>query len=162
MYDVGDTVKDFTLESTEGTYTLSHRVKENYALLYFYVVNFGKTCTDYMTVMNERLPDLKERRVKLVHINPDSIENHRDWMRSTSSTFEHLSDVNQTVSRDFDCIITKAKNETFIGKTNRAFFLIDEGLRVRYCWRAEMPSDTVPMEELIAHIDLAIGYKVPL
>ena len=158
MYSVGDIVKDFSLESTEGIYTLSERVKENYALLYFYVVNFGKTCTDYMSVMNERMPDLTNRHVELVHINPDPVENHRDWMRSTAALFEHLSDKDQNVSRDFDCIIAKAKNEAFIGKTNRAFFLIDKDLRVRYCWRADMPSDTVPMDVLMERIDEAIGY----
>ena len=88
MYEVGDIVKDFELDSTNGTYRLSERVKDNYALLYFYVVNFGKTCTDYMAVMNERLPDLESRKVELVHINPESVENHRDWMRSTSSLYE--------------------------------------------------------------------------
>ncbi len=156
MYGVGDVVKDFTLESTEGTYTLSERVKDNYALLYFYVVNFGKTCTDYMSVMNERLPDLRMRNVELVHINPESIDNHRDWMRSTAALFEHLSDRDQVVSKDFDCIISKARNESFIGRTNRAFFLIDRDLRIRYCWRAGMPTDTVPMEELIERIDESI------
>ena len=158
MYDVGDTVKDFTLESTSGTYTLSERTSNGYALLYFYVVNFGRTCTDYMEVMNERMPDLKERNVELVHINPEPIDNHRDWIRSTASLFEHLSDKGQLISREFDCIITKAKNEAFIGKTNRAFFLIDENLVIRYCWRADMPGDTIPMNELLAHIDTAIVY----
>lgn len=157
MYDVGDRVKDFTLESTEGTYTLSERVMDNYALLYFYVVNFGKVCTDYMAAMNERLQDLRGRGVELVHINPESIENHRDWMRSTAALYEHLSDKDQTVSKDFDCIISKAKNESFIGKTNRALFLIDGDLRIRYCWRADMPADTVPMDELIDRIDEALS-----
>ena len=31
---------------------------------------------------------------------------------------------------EFDCIVTKAKNEKIIGKTNRAFFLIDENMRL--------------------------------
>ena len=42
MYEVGDIVEDFELQSTNGTYRLSDRVKDNYALLYFYVVNFGR------------------------------------------------------------------------------------------------------------------------
>ena len=157
MYEVGDIVKDFELDSTSGTYRLSERVKDNYALLYFYVVNFGRTCTDYMAVMNERLPDLENRKVELVHINPESVENHRDWMRSTSSLYEHLSDRGQAVSRDFDCIVTKAKNEKIIGNTNRAFFLIDRDLRVRYCWRADVPTDTVPFDELLGAIDKALS-----
>ena len=156
MYEIGDTVDDFTLESTNGTYTLSERVQNNYALLYFYVVNFGKTCTDYMALMNERLPELQRRGVELVHINPESIENHKEWMRSTAAQFEHLSDKEQTISKKFDCIVTNANNKKIIGNTNRALFLIDKDMRIRYCWRAEVPHDTVPMDELIMKIDEAI------
>ena len=156
MYEIGDTVDDFTLESTNGTYTLSERVQNNYALLYFYVVNFGKTCTDYMALMNERLPELQMRGVELVHINPESIENHKEWMRSTVAQFEHLSDKEQTISKKFDCIVTNANNKKIIGNTNRALFLIDKDMRIRYCWRAEVPHDTVPMDELIMKIDEAI------
>ena len=157
MYEIGDTVDDFTLESTNGTYTLSERVQNNYALLYFYVVNFGKTCTDYMALMNERLPELQRRGVELVHINPESIENHKEWMRSTAAQFEHLSDKEQTISKKFDCIVTNANNKKIIGNTNRALFLIDKDMRIRYCWRAEVPHDTVPMDELIMKIDEAIS-----
>ena len=157
MYEVGDIVEDFELQSTNGTYRLSDRVKDNYALLYFYVVNFGKTCTDYMAIMNERLPDLQRRKVELVHINPDTVENHRDWMRSTASLYEHLSDAGQKVSRDFDCIITDSPNDKIIGMTNRAFFLIDRDLRIRYCWRADVPHDTVPFDELLSRIDEALS-----
>lgn len=157
MYSEGDTVEDFTLESTEGVFTLSQRVKERNVLLYFYVVNFGKTCTDYMGLMNERFHDLEERGVELVHVNPDPVENHREWIRGTASLYEHLSDRDQTVSRDFDCIVTKAKNPNIIGNTNRAFFLIDRDMRVRYCWRAELPNDTVPMDELLDRIDESLG-----
>ncbi|MGN1044767.1 MAG: peroxiredoxin family protein [Candidatus Methanomethylophilaceae archaeon] len=157
MYEVGDIVKDFTLESTEGSYTLSERVRDNYALLYFYVVNFGKTCTDYIALMNERSSDFKRRNVELVHINPESVENHRDWIRSTSSLFEHLSDRDQAVSRDFDCIISGTDNDRINGKTNRALFLIDGDMRVRYCWRAAVPHDTVPMDTLLEAIDEALS-----
>ena len=157
MYEIGDTVDDFTLESTNGTYTLSERVQNNYALLYFYVVNFGKTCTDYMALMNERLPELQRKGVELVHINPESIENHKEWMRSTAAQFEHLSDKEQTISKKFDCIVTNANNKKIIGNTNRALFLIDKDMRIRYCWRAEVPHDTVPMDELIMKIDEAIS-----
>lgn len=92
----------------------------------------------------------------MVHINPESIENHKEWMRSTAAQFEHLSDKEQTISKKFDCIVTNANNKKIIGNTNRALFLIDKDMRIRYCWRAEVPHDTVPMDELIMKIDEAI------
>ena len=70
---VGDRVDDFTLESTKGTFTLSERVKEGPVLLYFYVINYGKTCTDYISLMDERADEFKAMNVSLVHVNNDTL-----------------------------------------------------------------------------------------
>lgn len=153
MYTVGSTVEDFSLDSTEGVFTLSERVKKGYVLLYFYVVNFGQTCTDYMEEMNERFDDLKDRNVSLIHVNPASVDEHRDWINHTDALFEHVCDKDQIISRKFDCIVSKAKSEKIIGKTNRAFFLIDNEMKIRYLWKADLPTDTVPMSKLISDID---------
>ena len=76
---VGDRVDDFTLQSTKGTFTLSERVKEGPVLLYFYVINYGKTCTDYIAMMDERADEFKAMNVSLVHVNNDTVENHLAW-----------------------------------------------------------------------------------
>ena len=157
MLQTGDEAIDFTKPSTSGTFTLSERVKDGPVLIYFYVVNFGMTCTEYMEKMNERLDDFKGRGVTLCHLNPDSVENHLDWIRHTDCRYEIISDIDQEVSRAYDCIVTKARNDKLIGKTNRAFILIDRDMKIRYCWRADMPTDTVPMDELFASIDAALS-----
>ena len=71
-----------------------------------------------------------KRNISLIHVNPSSVEEHRGWIKHTDSLYEHVCDENQIISKEFDCIITKAKNEKIIGKTNRAFFLIDENMRL--------------------------------
>ena len=45
-YNVGDTVPDFEMESTDGTvFRLSEAVKKNPVLVNFYVGDFGINCT---------------------------------------------------------------------------------------------------------------------
>ncbi len=156
MLSVGDTVDDFTLDSTDGKFTLSERVRDGYVLLYFYVVNYGKTCTDYMGLMNERVEDFKKLNVTMYHVNPETIENHRAWMEHTDAQFVHLSDREQKVSRMFDCIVIKAKNDKILGYTNRGFFLIGSDMKIRYAWRADWPNNTVPMDELLDSIGKAV------
>ncbi len=156
---VGDKANDFTLESTNGRYNLYDRLKNKRQLLYFYVVNYGKTCTDYMELMNERFDELAELNIELVHINPETVENHKEWIKHTSSLYEHLSDKDQVISKEFDCIITKCDNEKVLGKTNRAFFLIDYDGEILYAWRAPIPHNTVPMSELIANMRKTILNK---
>ena len=150
--EVGEKVDDFTLDSTCGRFTLSERVRDGPVLLYFYVIDFGKTCTDYIALMNERVRDLQNLGVTMVHVNDDTVVNHQDWVRHTDSQFEILADTGAEVSRDFGCIVTKARSPKILGRSNRGFFLIDGDMRVRYRWLADMPNDTVPMDVLLKDV----------
>ena len=149
MLKVGDRAIDFSLESTNGgTFTLSERVRQGPVLLYFYVVDFGRTCTDYMELMNERYEQFRGMNISLVHINEGSVDSHREWIRRTESMYEHLCDKDEVVAREYDAIIRQAKNEAMVGRVNRCFFLVDRDMVLRYVWYAEWPKDTVPMDEL--------------
>lgn len=154
---VGDRVEDFTLESTSGSFTLSERVKDGPVLLYFYVINYGKTCTDYIALMDERADEFRSMNVSLVHVNHDSVENHLAWMKHTGTNYEHLSDRDKNVSSYFGCIVRKARSMKIMGNPDRAFVLIDGDMRIRYIWHANMPNDTIPMDELIGNIRKALS-----
>ena len=149
---VGDKVDDFTLESTKGVFTLSERVKQGPVLFYFYVINYGKTCTDYIGLMDERADEFKAMNVSLVHVNNDTVENHLAWVKHTGTDYEHLSDKYNSVSRYFGCIVRKARSMKIMGNTDRGFVLIDKDMTIRYIWHAGMPNDTVPMDELLSDI----------
>ena len=158
MLNVGDKAIDFTLESTNGgTFTLSERVKHGPVLLYFYVVDFGKTCTNYIELMNERYDDFKKLNVSLVHINEGSIESHLSWIERTETKYEHLCDKDEIVTKKYDATIRQARKETLIGRVNRCFFLVDKDMTLRYVWYAEWPMDTVPMDELFDNIRKGLG-----
>lgn len=158
MLSAGDKAIDFTLESTNGgSFTLSERVREGPVLLYFYVVDFGMTCTNYMELMNERFDQFGELNVSLVHINDGSIESHREWIARTESMYEHLSDMDEIITKKYDATIRQAKKETMIGRVNRCFFLVDRDMTLRYVWYAEWPMDTVPMDELFENIRKALA-----
>ena len=62
-YNVGDTVPDFEMESTDGTvFRLSEAVKKNPVLVNFYVGDFGINCTNYMTKFNERIGEIAQKQ----------------------------------------------------------------------------------------------------
>jgi peroxiredoxin Q/BCP len=157
VLSIGDPAPDFTSESTDGPFTLSSRIQNGPILLYFYVMNYGRTCTDYMAKMNESKPELDEMGITLVHINPDSIENHRQWMIHTGALFEHISDEGQHISKEYGAIVERAKSPKIVGCTNREFFLIGTDMTIKYIWRAFWPNDTVPIDELMNGLRAALG-----
>ena len=157
MVAAGDTAPDFTVDSTDGMFTLSERVRDGPVLLYFYVINFGKTCTNYLAELNEHSDDFRDRGISLYQLNDDSVENHLDWMRHTASRYDILSDPERSVCGAFDCFVTKARSDKIIGRPNRAFFLIGKDMRILYSWQADDPMDTVPVCDLLKAIDGALG-----
>ncbi len=155
--EVGDIAPDFTLPSVlSGTFDLRKEVNDGPILLYFYVVNYGKTCTDYIALMNERKNELDSVNVRMVHINPDNIGNHRQWMERTDAAFDHLSDEGQRISKEYGAIVERAKSDKIMGYTNREFFLIGRDMRILYIWRAYWPTDTIPMQELMERVREAL------
>ena len=151
---VGDKAPDFTIPSVwNGSFSLSKETEDSDILLYFYVVNYGRTCTEYIEAMNERKEEFDKAGVKLVHINPADVEDHKKWMERTESLYDHLSDHGQTVSKEYGAIVERAESPKVIGMTNREFFLIGRDMRIKYIWRAYWPQNTIPIPELIREID---------
>ena len=160
MPRAGDEAPDFTSLSTDGEFTLSQRVKNGPVLLYFYVVDYGKTCTEYIEQLNERSEEFRKRNITLYQVNHDTIEVHRKWMKHTGSDYQIITDPEKAISKSFGCIVTKARSDKILGYPNRGFFLIGSDMKVLYAWQADWPNDTVPMDELFSAIDSAIGTDV--
>jgi len=150
---VGDIAPDFTIPSVwNGSFSLSSEVKDADILLYFYVVNYGHTCTEYIEAMNERKSEFDELGVKMVHVNPADVEEHQKWMERTESLYDHLSDKEQKVSKEYGAIVERGESPKIIGFTNREFFLVGKDMRIKYIWRAYWPKDTIPIPELLNKI----------
>ena len=150
---VGDAAPDFMIPSVwNDSFRLSDEVKSADILLYFYVVNYGRTCTEYIEAMNERKNEFDGLGVKMVHVNPAGIEEHKKWMERTESLYDHLSDGEQRVSKEYGAIVERAESPKIMGFTNREFFLVGKDMRIKYIWRAYNPTDTIPIPELLDKI----------
>ncbi len=159
MLSAGSKAVDFTLDSTNGGFTLSERVKDSPVLLYFFPMINGKTCGEYLALMIERCNEFKDLGVELVNINHDTMDNHRAWIEHTGSPFEDVSDPDLEVCKAYDVIVRRAKSDALIGKTNRAFMLVDKDMMIRYAWCADIPSETVPMETLFSELRNALDVQ---
>jgi len=150
--EVGDMVPDFTAPCVRGgEFTLSSEVKVSPVLLYFYPSNYGLMCTYYSERMNEFHEDLERIGVRMFHVNPETVENHKKWMERVNSVYDHISDTEQRISWMFDMIVGSWEGPGAF--TNRGFVLIDNNMVIRYLWRAAIPVDTRDLTYLIATIE---------
>lgn len=145
--DVGDKAPDFTLEGTDGTFTLSKALEKGPVLVNFYVGDFGLNCMNYMGKFTESFHLFDELGVKYVGVNSDTLESHVSYKTRMAIPFELLHDAGKKVATEYGAIV--GPGHMVSGFTNREIFLVDTDGTVKYVWKAGVPKDLPELEEVI-------------
>ncbi len=98
-----------------------------YVVLFFYPLDFTFVCPTELHAFQEKLEEFRSRNVELIGCSVDSKFSHYAWLNTPKNqggiegvTYTLLSDLNKTVSADYDVLIEGA------GIALRGLFLIDK------------------------------------
>ncbi len=138
--EVGDPAPDFSLPSTEGTISLSERLKQRAVLLVFYPGDDTPVCTKQLCDYRDHLCEFSDLGVDVLAINPQSLQSHERFAKKHSLPFPLLSDPDKSVCRDYDAV-------GFLGMTRRALVLIGRDGKIRWR-RADLPMFRRTAEQL--------------
>ena len=153
--EVGDTAPDFTVDSTNGEkFNLYSELKKGPILLNFYVGDFGINCTNYMAKFIESYDRISDLGVRMVPINPDSLDSHKLFKERLGAPFDYLFDKDKEVSKQFGAIV--GPGHMVSGFTNREFFLIDRDGKIRYTWKAPIPKVLPELDEVVEGVKKAL------
>jgi thioredoxin-dependent peroxiredoxin len=151
---IGDTVPDFTSESTEGTIHFHDYIDGSWAVLFSHPKNFTPVCTTELGYTAKLKPAFKERGVKVLGLSVDPIEEHKAWAgdieetQGTALNFPLLADPEGKVARQFGMIHPNADNTL----TVRSVFVIGPDKKVKL--KIEYPASTGRnFDEVIRVID---------
>jgi peroxiredoxin 2/4 len=107
--------------------------KGRYVVLFFYPLDFTFVCPTELHAFQEKLEEFKKRNVELIGCSVDSKFSHHAWLRTPRNkggiegvTYTLLSDINKSVSRDYDVLLEDE------GVSLRGLFLIDKAGVVRH------------------------------
>ncbi len=153
--EVGDTAPDFTVDSTSGEkFNLYTELKKGPILLNFYVGDFGINCTNYMAKFIESYNKISDLGVRMIPINPDSLDSHKLFKERLGAPFDYLFDKDKEVSKQFGAIV--GPGHMVSGFTNREFFLIDKEGKIRYTWKAPIPKVLPELDEVVEGVKKAL------
>ena len=152
----GDSVPKIRSESTHGRFDLSERIRNGPVMLYFYPQEYRHISQEYEKDLNRHFDDFVKRNIALVCINDESVESHKTLVKNIDSRYEHISDTDMKIAKDYESYIIRDSSEDSIGKTNRELFLIDTDAKLKYHWRARLADETIPVDCLISQIDEAL------
>ena len=154
---VGKTAPDFTALAVMGNneiaeMTFSRFTKGQYAVVFFYPLDFTFVCPSELIAFDHRLDEFKRRNVEVIGISIDSQFTHLAW-KNTPVDKGGIGQVRYPLVADTKHEICKAFDvETADGVAFRGSFLVDRGGIVRHQVVNDLPLGR-NIDEMIRMVD---------
>jgi alkyl hydroperoxide reductase subunit AhpC len=130
---LGDTVPDFTQESTIGAFKFYDWAGDDWVVLFSHPKDFTPVCTTELGAVAALKPEFDRRGVKIVGLSVDSLDSHDLWASDIAETQGHglnfplIADHDRKVSELLDLIHPGVSDTT----TVRSVLVIDPSKKLR-------------------------------
>jgi len=129
---VGKPAPDFTATAVMGDNTIAAgfnlrtHIKDKYAVLFFYPLDFTFVCPSEILAFDHRLKEFQDRNCEVIAVSVDSQFTHLAWKNTPVNNgglgqvkFPMVADLSKAIARDYDVLINEAVSL-------RGSFLIDK------------------------------------
>lgn len=155
---VGKAAPDFTAaavmgnNSIEESFNLKTHIKEKYAVIFFYPLDFTFVCPSELIAFDHRLKEFKDRNVEVIGVSIDSHFSHLAW-KNTAINNGGIGQVQYPLVADIKHEICKAYDvEADAGVAYRGSFLIDKSGVVRHQVVNDLPLGR-DIDEMLRMVD---------
>lgn len=130
---LGDTVPNFTQDSSEGTINFYDWAGDSWVILFSHPKDFTPVCTTELGTVAKLKPEFDKRNVKALALSVDDVTSHMGWIgdieetQSAKLNYPILADPDRKVSDLYDMIHPNANNTL----TVRSVFVIDPQKKLR-------------------------------
>lgn len=139
---IGDTVPDFTAESTEGTIRFHKWIDDGWAVLFSHPKDFTPVCTTELGYMAKLKPEFEQRGCKIIGLSIDSVDDHAKWLADIEDTqgcavnYPLIGDTKLEVAKLFSMIHPNASGDASErtaadNQTIRSVFVIGPDKKVK-------------------------------
>jgi len=161
---LGDTVPDFTAESTEGPISFHSWLGDSWGILFSHPKNFTPVCTTELGQVAHLKSEFDKRGVKVIGLSVDTAENHPAWVQdikdATGATlnFPLIADADKKVSTLYDLIHPNASDTA----TVRSVFIIgpDKKLKLSITYPASTGRNFDEILRVIDSLQLTVRHSV--
>lgn len=119
---IGNTVPDFTADTTEGPISFHDWIGDGWAVLFSHPKDFTPVCTTELGYMAGLKPEFERRNCKIIGLSVDPVEDHVAWARDIEEVCGHalnyplIGDPSLEVAKLFDMLPADA-GDTSEGRT---------------------------------------------
>jgi len=161
---LGDTVPDFTQDSTEGPIHFHEWAGDSWVVLFSHPADFTPVCTTELGKTAALATEFAKRGVKPIAVSVDPVDSHNAWVKdidetqSTTVNFPIIADADKKVATLYDMI----HPNSLANATVRSVFIIDpkKTLRATFTYPASTGRNFDEILRVIDSLQLTDGYKV--
>ncbi len=161
---LGDTVPDFTADTTQGEISFLGWKGDSWAVLFSHPKDFTPVCTTELGTVAKLKPEWDARNVKPIGLSVDPVDSHKLWEGDIEETqgeavnFPVIADPDRTVADLYDMIHPNASDTM----TVRSVFVVDpaDKLRLTLTYPASTGRNFDEILRVIDSLQLTDGYKV--
>ena len=161
---IGDTVPDFTAETTQGAIQFHEWLDSSWAVLFSHPKDFTPVCTTELGMVAKLKGEFDKRGVKVIAISVDSIESHHDWMPDIEETqnvalnYPIIADPKRKVAELYDMLDPTSANNL----TARSVYVIgaDKKIKLMLTYPASTGRNFNEILRAIDSVQLTANYSV--
>jgi alkyl hydroperoxide reductase subunit AhpC len=130
---LGDTVPDFTQDSSEGPISFYEWAGDSWVVLFSHPADYTPVCTTELGTVASLKPEFDKRNVKVLALSVDDADSHRGWIKDINETqnttvnYPIVADGDRKVSDLYGMIHPNSLNNL----TVRSVFIIDPSKKLR-------------------------------
>ena len=102
---IGAEAPDFIAETTEGTIDFHEFIGDGWVMLFSHPKDFTPVCTTELGYLAKIKPEFDKRKVKVIGISVDSVEDHKAWSKDVEETQGHA--INYPLIGDSELAVAK-------------------------------------------------------
>ena len=161
---LGDPAPDFEAETTEGSIKFHEWMEDDWAVLFSHPADFTPVCTTELGEVARLKPEFEKRRVKVIGLSVDPLEDHRAWAGDIAETQGHalnfplIADADRNVANLYGMIHPQA-DDTF---TVRSVFIVgpDKKLKLTLTYPASTGRNFEEILRVINSLQLTADHSV--
>ena len=130
---LGDTVPNFTQQTTEGKINFYEWAGNNWVVLFSHPADYTPVCTTELGSVAKLKSEFAKRGAKVIALSVDGVESHQGWINDINETqgttvnYPIIADEDKTVSNLYGMIHPNANAKV----TVRTVFVIDPDKKLR-------------------------------
>ena len=131
---LGDTVPDFTAETTEGTIRFHEWLGDSWCVFFSHPKDFTPVCTTELGRVAKLKKEFEKRGVKPIAISVDSMESHKGWIPDINETqktkvdFPLIADPERKTAILYDMLDPNSKDNL----TARSVYVIGPDKKIKF------------------------------